>query len=307
MKFDKQASTVDDQIKLLLARGMVISDPEHAQRCLGTIGYYRLSAYWLRFESAPTKDVTRSKSFRPGTTFEAVLEDYVFDRKLRVLLMEAIERIEIHVRSRWTNRLTLKYGAHAHLNHELFSDGFLHADQLLRLMRSVKQSNETFIKHYNDKYTSPYTPPLWAATELMTMGELSKWIKATLDNNIKDGVARDLGFPTKETFDGTIQTLAYVRNICAHHSRLWNRRMVKRIPKIKRLSALEYEVIKRQEQPTNYLYNKLVVILYLLKQQNTDTTFPARLRELVEQRTNTQREAMGFPQNWRESELWEDV
>ena len=163
MQFDKQASTVEEQIRLLLDRGMSIADEDHAVRCLSTIGYYRLSAYWLSFELPPENGVTRSKRFRAETTFENVLEDYVFDRKLRVLLMEAIERIEIHVRSRWANRLTIKYGAHAHLNHELFSNGLSHAEQLVRLSRAVNQSNEKFIKHYNEKYSAPYAPCRFAA------------------------------------------------------------------------------------------------------------------------------------------------
>lgn len=304
MKFEKLASTVDDQISLLLSRGMAVPDLEYANRCLSTIGYYRLSAYWLSFEERPVDGTTRSKQFKLGTNFDTVIEDYIFDRKLRVLLMEAIERVEIHVRSRWTNRLTLKHGAHAHLKHELFSSGLAHSEQMVRLTRAVDQSNETFIKHYSEKYSVPYTPPLWAATELMTLGELSKWIKATKDSTIKAGVAKDLGLPTKETLEGTIQALAYVRNICAHHSRLWNRRMVKRIPKIKRIEGLVYDEISGNRQPTNYIYNVLVVVLYLIRRQNTDATFPTRLRELMLERTDLQRTYMGFPEDWENSPLW---
>ena len=138
----------------------------------------------------------------------------------------------------------------------------------------------------------------------MTIGELSKWVKSTSDKRVTDGVAKDLGFPTRETFEGTLEALAYVRNICAHHNRLWNRRLVKRIPKVKRFKDLEYEVVKGQRQPVNLIFNVLTVILILLKNQNTDASFPERLRDLLETISDEQRKTMGFPDDWRCKPTW---
>lgn len=308
MIFDKTATTVDAQIALLKDRGMVIKDEKHAYRCLNTIGYYRLSAYWLTYEETPEEGQTRSKKFRAGTNFDDIHDIYVFDRKLRVLLMEAIERIEIHVRSSWTHRMTLEHGAHAHLDYKLFSSSTKHAVQLAKLTREINRSNEMFIEHYKKKYREPDIPPLWAATELMTLGELSKWLTATKDAKILSAIAHDFNLPTKEILTGVLQVLAYVRNICAHHGRLWNRRLVKRIPNIKRMrDDLEVETIKRQQQMTNRLYNVLTIVLHLLHNQNTDTTFPERLKQLLETINEDQRGKMGFPTDWRGRPVWSKV
>lgn len=197
------------------------------------------------------------------------------------------------------------HGAHAHLNHLLFSGALNHAEQLVRLARSVEKSEETFVVHYKGKYSDPYSPPLWAATELMTLGELSKWFQATKDNSIKSQVGRDLGLPTKEIVEGVLQVLSYVRNICAHHGRLWNRRTVKRLPKIKRYKN-DLVLLKEdgQEQNDNRLYNVLVVLLYLMDQQATDSTLRHRLRDLIEDQSDADRTAMGFPTDWRTRPVW---
>ena len=98
-----------------------------------TVGYYRLSAYWLPYEEPPQLGQTRSKRFRAGTRLEDVIDVYIFDRKLRLLVTEAIERIEIAVRSRWTNRLTLAHGAHAYMDTTLFQSGWTHARMIAAL------------------------------------------------------------------------------------------------------------------------------------------------------------------------------
>jgi abortive infection bacteriophage resistance protein len=284
---------------------MDVDDNNATRKWLETVGYYRLSAYWLPFEKPAETGAVRSKVFKAGTTLEAVTDLYVFDRKLRVIVLEAIERVEVHARSRWTYHMSHAHGAHAHLNHLLFSGGLNHAEQLVRLARSVDKSEETFVVHYKGKYSEPYSPPLWSATELMTLGELSKWFQATRDNSIKSQVGHDLGLPTKEIVEGVLQVLSYVRNICAHHGRLWNRRTVKRLPKIKRyrkdIVLLEED---GQQQNDNRLYNVLVVLLYLMDRQATDSTLRHRVRALIEEQSDTNRTAMGFPGDWRTRPVW---
>jgi abortive infection bacteriophage resistance protein len=115
MHFNKLPTTIDDQITLLIERGMQ-GDQSLMRRWLETVGYYRLSAYWLPFEVPPTDGQTRSKQFANDLQFDTIVDIYVFDRKLRLLIMEAIERIEIALRARWTNRLALAHGSHAHLD-----------------------------------------------------------------------------------------------------------------------------------------------------------------------------------------------
>lgn len=309
MRFEKPATTVEEQMALLAERGMACGDPALMERWLLTVGYYRLSAYWLPLEEPQPDGRTRSKRFRPGTRFEDVVDVYVFDRRLRLLVTEAVERVEIALRSRWTNHMALAHGPHAHLDPRSFVSGWDHARRLAAISAEAERSNEVFVEHYRGKYTDPYLPPLWMISELMSFGQLSKWLDATADLRVRDAVARELGMPSRETFEGTIQALSYVRNICAHHGRLWNRRLVKRVPRIKKFRedlVVEVHQTKSgpQHQPANLVHNALVVLIRLLRHQSPDTTFAARLRELVLTRDDEQLRAMGFPEDWRSRPAW---
>ncbi|KDA02734.1 Abi family protein [Hyphomonas oceanitis] len=305
MDYSKPATNINDQATLLKQRGMVIVDEDLVKRWLVTVGYYRLSAYWLPYEKPAQDNQTRSKVFFPGTPFESVVDIYTFDRQLRLLVTEAIERVEIALRTSWTYHLSHASGPHAHMNAEFFDSGWSHAKRIATMAARTEQSREVFITHYQEKYGNPYMPPLWAVTELMTFGELSKWISATSNLKISSAIAKDIGLPSRETLEGAIQTLAYVRNICAHHGRLWNRRLVKRIPNIKRFrDDLCISQNGRQAQPENHIYNVLVILMRLLNHQSPDTTFSTRLKELIQTREPVQRKAMGFPDDWESRPIW---
>lgn len=312
MLYDKPATTVEDQISMLRDRGLRCDDPAQAVRQMRAIGYYRLSAYWLPFEEPAAPGETRSKRFRLGVTWEDIISIYVFDRKLRLLVMEAIERIEVAVRASWTNRLTLAHGAHAHMASELFNDPWSHAGMLARTAIDIQKSVEVSVEHYKKKYSRPYMPPLWVVSETFTLGQLSLWFAATKDQAVRKGVSKDLGLPSEEVLASVLQLMALTRNICAHHGRLWNRRFVKRLPTIKRLrSELVFETRgpegRSQTEPQNLIYNTLVVLLHTLHGQNADSSYPDRLAAHMEAATNEQRTAMGFPPDWRTRSVWRAV
>lgn len=304
VNFDKQPTTIEEQADLLAKRGLLVTDRGRLLRELRTIGYYRLSAYWLYFEVKPMTGQTRSKRFVPGTRHEDVVDLYIFDRKLRLMIMEAIERVEVALRASWTNRLSLAHGAHAHLDPSFFKDPGAHVLMLAKLEHAVARSTEAFVSHYRKKYCAPSMPPLWAVTEMMTLGELSKWYAMTMSNIVRGQVARDLGLPNKEIVEGVIQVLAHVRNLCAHHARLWNRRFVKRLPNIKRYRGDIITEAKDPRKASNLIYNVLVVCMRLLRAQSPQTSYPGRLTELIETVGEDRRDAMGFPRDWRTRPAW---
>lgn len=304
MQYNHPPTTIAQQILVLQSRKMA-GDEELMRRWLRTVGYYRLSAYWLPWEVPPAAGHTRSKAFRPNTNFADIVDIYVFDRKLRLLVMEAIDRFEIAVRARWTNLFSLAHGSHAHMENANFQNGFDYARMLAKISNTAENSSEVFVEHYRKKYTTPYLPPLWQITELMTLGEISMWVKATKDNNMKDAVAKDLGLPNKDTLEGILQLLSYIRNICAHHGRLWNRRTVKRAPNIRNFRQdMDIEIDGTQHQPRNSIYNVLVVLAKALCHQSPDTTFPKRTTILAGTRSADQLRAMGFPEDWTERPIW---
>ena len=268
------------------------------------IGYYRLSAYWLPFEDPPPPGQTRSKKFSNGTTWDDVIDLYSFDRKLRLLVMDGIDRVEVAIRSSWTNRFTLAHGSHPHLDAALFSNGYTHARMIAQIAANVEKSKEVFVEHYREKYDTPYLPALWSVSEIITIGQLSMWFSNTKDASVRDSVARDVGLPTKETVEGVLHAIALVRNICAHHGRLWNRRFVKRIPMIRRLGP-ELVTEPPQGQPQNLIYNVLVVLLHMMRAQGGGSDCRAALISLLATTTHERQASMGFPADWQTRPIWQ--
>ena len=198
------------------------------------------------------------------------------------------------------------------MNPEYFLCPWKHHKMLTKLVDRVEKSNEVFHNHYKDNYSKPFLPPLWAICQTMSFTELSTWYASTKDNKIKDEVALDLGLPTKEVMSGTLESLSYIRNICAHHGRLWNRGLVKRVPKIKKFQDSMALTPQRPNQGVaqeadNTIYNVLVVVLFMLAKQSDTTTFPARLKGHLETATESQRKLMGFPQDWRTLKIWSRI
>lgn len=132
MRYDKPALSIDGQVERLRERGMAFCNEQRVKHYLTHIGYYRLSAYWLPFEQQASAGQTRNHLFRPGTSFEAVLSLYIFDRKLRLLVMEALERIEVSVRTHWAHALAMNHGPHAHLQSQLFDSPWQHTPGTLQ-------------------------------------------------------------------------------------------------------------------------------------------------------------------------------
>jgi abortive infection bacteriophage resistance protein len=111
----------EQQIGRLIERGLHVEDKQSAAAYLRHINYYRLGTYWWSFI-----EDHKTHAFIAGATFNQVLNLYVFDRELRLLLIDAIERIEVSLRTQWAFHLSKTYGSHAHLNKEAFIRKFDH-------------------------------------------------------------------------------------------------------------------------------------------------------------------------------------
>lgn len=294
MRFAKPPKSFDEQIDLLTERGMAVPDRPRARHYLSHLNYYRLGAYWLPFEQDHD-----GHQFRPGTTFEQVLGLYVFDRELRLLVLDAIERIEVSIRTQWAYHLSHTYGPHAHLVRSLFKAKWKHPDNVNSLKREVGRSNEVFIQHLRNKYDEPL-PPLWAICEIMTLGQLSKWYANLRHGKDRNAIAHtyDLDEVNLTSF---LHHLSTVRNICAHHARLWNREFTFtwKIPAHRPAALLE----NFHDHGERRIYNTLVMLAYLMDQTSPGHHFKIRLHDLLE-KYSVDDAAMGFPDNWRALEFW---
>lgn len=299
MRYAKPPLPFGDQLDQLEARGLAIPDREQALRALSHLNYYRLRAYWLGMEQP--KGCNGEHSFLPGSSFDTALALYVFDRELRLLVMDAIEQVEVSVRTQWAHYLSLQYGAHAYLDRSLFFNPDLYDRTLANLEEEIGRSQETFIEHYKSTYDDPRLPPIWAVCEVMSFGQLSKWVGNLKNRQDRQRIADayDLDERTLKSF---LHHLTAIRNLCAHHSRLWNRRVTitMRVPTVRPSWALPWFNPAADRQ----IYNTLVMLGTMLRIISPATTWPGRIRALLDSASQVDPSAMGFPQAWRSQDIW---
>lgn len=299
--YDKRPLSISEQIERLIERGMQIPDHARATHYLTHVSYYRLSGYWRLFEITTVVDNHR---FKDGTGFDQVLDLYVFDRELRLLVMDAIERIEISLRNQWGHVLSLAHSSHAYLDPTLFRNSADHAECLAALARDVKKSHETFIKHYMATYNDPDLPPVWAVCKIMSLGQLSRWYGIIRNPSLRQQMA-DVYDLDEKTLGSFLHHLTTVRNCCAHHSRLWNRKFtVKMQLPEKKPSGLAANLNKAADR---YIYNTLTMLAYLMDIINPGHHWKQRLFELFHRHPGVWPRSMGFPDDWRERLIWKRV
>ena len=303
MLYNKPSLSISQQADRLLSRGLLCEDIPRLEQYLSRIGYYRLSAYWLVYEQGIKADGSRNHLFKADTTFDDILDLYLFDRQLRLLLLDAIERIEVAIRTTWATTLTLEHGAHAFLDRKFFKNNHMYNRGIKKIEEELGRSRETFIQHYQNKYTSPVQPPLWAIVEVLSFGNLSRWIENTASTKVKKEIFQSFGMPSINVFQQLLKAITPLRNDCAHHSRVWNKRYTMAPPILKRISSS----YNRETGKERYLYNFLVIIAYLVQQVNPKSSWRTRATEIFDTRSSWQQQLMGFPTDWKQREIWQEV
>ena len=296
--YQKPALTFSEQFELLKSRGLIVNDESHALSQLSSISYYRLSAYLYPLRVRDEQgDV--GNNFIAGTSFDQVIDLYEFDRHLRLLVIDAIERIEVYMRTLISYHLGYTYGAFGHTNAANFHSNFDHAEWLSKLENEIDRSSDAFVVHYKNKYSGFPSLPIWMATEVMSLGSLSFCYKG-LEHKDKKAISSQLHIHHKALADW-LHTLTYIRNVCAHHSRLWNRELSIR-PERPRAAVWNAPLTPRNDR----IFYILLMLRYLLKTTSNGTSWCNRCNELLEPIAQEEkwRTAMGMPENWMEHPLW---
>lgn len=294
--FSKPATSYTQQVNQLQQRGMEFDDPKQAEFYLQHLNYYRLGAYWLPFEANHG-----SHTFRPGTRFSDVLNLYLFDRELRLLVLDAIERVEVSVRSQWAYQLAHLHGPHAHLDDALAFNSHRWQSNLNKLQEEVNRSDETFIKHLISHYIEEL-PPVWAVCEVMSLGLLSRWYNNLKPMPTRRAIAAVYRVDEK-VLASWLHHLALVRNTCAHHSRLWNREFTI-TPLLPRNKPAGLSAQCRNE--SRKLYNTLVILLYFMDTIAPHHHWRTRLKDLIA-RHGSVVTSMDFPADWQNLPIWQDA
>ncbi len=297
MQFNKPAKSIQEQIELLKSRGLSIPDESKACHYLANISYYRLSAYMLPFQRYNDP----AHTFMPGVTFDSILNLYVFDRQLRLLIFDEIERIEVAFRCQVIYNYCMSKGPNWYEDAAQFYKPHLFAKFLTQFDEEFRQSKEVFIQHYREKYTNPSHPPAWMGLEILSFGQSSKLFKNLVTSEEKKAVGKHFKIHHM-VLSSWMESLSYMRNICAHHSRLWNRTITVK-PTIPNNTGQTW-IGKGFEYNPEKIGIVLASINYLIKSINPGSSFKTKLKDLMAGYKEINLKSMGLPENWDKDKFW---
>ncbi len=292
----KPFKTYAQQITLLRNRGLNVADTSLAEEFLKHHNYYRLSAYRFPFEQS--KD-----QFQAGTSFEHLIQLYRFDRGLRMLVGEACKSLEISVRARWAYILGEKHGELAYEDPAIFRNAQQHTRHLASLDREIQRTHEIFISHYRNQYHMS-RPPIWAACEVMSFGLLSRFYANIRQASTKKAIARTYGM-SAGSLESLLTHASYLRNICAHHSRLWNRSFTITVALPMSQPSGIISSLNRDNSAERLIYNSLVMLGHTMETVSPTTQWKYRLTKHLTTLNRPDHSEMGFPDIWQQLDCWQ--
>lgn len=318
--YTKPFLKISEQIDLLNSRGMTVEDVEKAKEYLHRIGCYRLSAYWHPMRLRCKETGKALDDFAQGTTFRQATDLYTFDGRLRLILLDALERLEVSFRT----EVALSLGKRAPDAHRKLSnfgpefsrtDGSRgptkHREWLARLDKKALRSSDKFAEHFRSKYPSD-DMPIWIAVELLDFGPLSHLIGGMKNTDLAS-IGRNYGGVKPTQLKSWARSLAFTRNVCVHHSRLWTKPLVNQ-PSLTPNSLPE--PLQHLNRPpaanglplaSTRLYSIASIAKYMLSFANPRTSWKERFVTHIGTFPKTPHldlSAAGFPPDWHTTELW---
>lgn len=294
----KNPKTVQEQLDLLQERKMLFHNIENAPHFLANISYYRLKGYWWEMQEDKEEHIFYADSY-----FEDVIDLYNFDRHLRLIIFNAIERIEIALRTKLIYHLSLSHGCHWYLDANIFSSHKDYLNFLSKIFRDLSGSSEEFIVKHFQNHKDEH-PESWKALEIITLGTLSKLYK-NLNHQLpeKNKIASEFGLNNQKDLSSWLLTTTLLRNIIAHHSRLWNRVIINKYtwPKSTKHPLLDYVPNQYQRRK---LFPMLSAIIYMNDRISPGHNIKNELFDLFKQYPNTPLYKMGFPKGWENQPIW---
>lgn len=301
--FDKRPFTLTEQVKQLQRRGLEIKCPRIAEKYQINISYYRLGEYWYVMQSDKENHL-----FKPNSNFTDVIALYNFDAELRLLLFGIIEKIEISLRTKLIYYVSHEVDPWWFQNFEIFKNRNSLEKTLSNIELEIKRTKDVFIKKHIEKHNDDIRfPPAWKSLEQTSLGTLSM-LYGNLKNNLacKNKIAEDFGAVNHTYLPSWLQSLSQIRNICAHHSRLWNRNLpgtVKLLP-----NPPNRWITDSKNVPKYFEFSKLYVHMCLMRYMlNTiipKNDFNVKLNDLLEKYPNVDPNALGMKPNWQDEPLW---
>lgn len=295
LPFHKTYSSPEELVSLLKSRGMIIDDEKRAAAYIRNIGYYRLSAYMYPFLITPKSN----HIYKSGTTFDNILDLYRFDKKLRVLLFNEIEKVEIAFREAVAN-ITAEMSGDIYwtTNASHFRNQTVYSKTFALIQTEYNKSTEDFIKHFKDTYSEPFAPA-WMISEIIPFGMTVQLYKNLSDQRIRKSIAKRF-YLHPQAIESWITTLALTRNACCHHSRVWNKVNLIIPAEAKHITKPWITIPVAKER----IYFNICIIKYFLDIISPNNDFKNKLIALFGYFPQIDIKAMGFPQEWQNEPLW---
>ncbi len=296
--YNKPPLSIQQQIKKLQSRGLTINDISKAEHYLNSVSFYRWRAYTYPFQD--NKDPNHP--FIKPVSFEDLIGLYDFDRRLRLLALDAIEKIEVALRTRIIYEYSLLAGdGFWYLDPKYFKEKKIHNLHLLQIQKEVKRSNEAFIKHYRKNGYTPKEPPAWMAFEVASFGTLSSLYKNLKKSGQKRSIAHYFRLPQETILENWAYNFTIIRNIAAHHSRLWNRHLPAKFLAPKQAPA----AFPNCSKTTDYeMYRPLSALVYLMSHLTPKSSYKQKMKSLILSCPLNQTHQMGFPAGWEQGPFW---
>ena len=285
-----------DLIHLLKQRGLVILDDKKAVGYLTNIGYFRLSAYFYPLLKEPKGDHV----YKEDATFNKALDMYRFDRKLRILLFNEIEKIEVAIRSAMNNWVSDGLNDVFWMTDaKYFKSHIIFAKTLDIIQSESNKSKEEFMVHFHSKYSNPY-PPAWMISEIVPLGALYNIFNNLKSKSLKKKISNSFGLPLP-AFTSWMLILSNLRNLCGHHVRVWNKEV-----SFVATDPLQHTFpwIDSSATDMKRIYYRICIIKYLLFTVSPNNTFTEKLKSLLAEFPTIDIKAMGVPANWHTEPLW---
>lgn len=298
-KYTGRALSFEEQINLLQSQGLEIEDRNRALQVLRNVSYARLKNYLI-----PLMADRKSHRFKQGATFEMAYTIYGFDRRLRELIFHEMEKIEISFRTRFAYATAEDGDGYWFLESRYFKSERAHGNILRKISSEIRRTDNEGIVNFRSKFSNPF-PPCWLTMEATTIGTLSIMYEELCDGHYKNKIADYYGVDA-ETLESWLEHIVYVRNYCAHHSRLWNKPLGTRMTPPRRARHYFPQLDGHSQ---SRIYSTLCVIKYLQNTIKPTNTFGQRLKSLIGH-FDTSRiidiSQMGFPRGWEDDPIWTD-
>lgn len=233
------------------------------------------------------------KTFLENTSFEDIVSLYEFDRRIRLLIIEETQKVEVALRTCISEHMANHHGSHWFMNLAVLSPAFEYEGFQAR----IKSAKELFISHYYARYQSPSLPPSWMITEVLTFGTWSRLFSDLFLSDQK-AIAQQFNVKSAEVMSSWFHSLSHLRNLCAHHNRVWNRRFQVFMPK-------DIKELKEHMAYKNTLYSRLCVIKHLTDKISFSNNLTERLVSLLDTAPKVVTlKQMGFLDDWQHHPLW---